>query len=233
MTAELTRTTLCPHCGAEVIRPRTVFGGREIFANARPACDPCAAALAAQQRADEADRRWHHALRTNLPERYRAAVDAEVRPQWTAALAWNGTPSGGIGLVGPSGSGKSSALACVVRRLRRPFLWWSGTEARDASLAALTAERNREAARGRWEAAMAAPILVLDDISQGKFTESWASALFDLLETRLSRNLPTLWTSQTALHELRAKISRQAGDDQQAAAICRRLEQHSSTLHCV
>ena len=78
---------------------------------------------------------------------------------------------------------------------------------------------------------MQVPILVLDEISQGKLTEAWSSRLFDLLETRLGAGLPTLWTSQIPLPEIRAKIVRQNGGDQaQADAISRRLAQHTLVL---
>jgi DNA replication protein DnaC len=88
--------------------------------------------------------------------------------------------------------------------------------------------KDREGARRRWEHAMTVPVLALDDVSQGKMTESWSSSLFDLLETRLGNRLPTVWSSQITLPEIRDKIICQnGGDTAQAEAISRRLGQHS------
>ncbi|MFT3991730.1 MAG: ATP-binding protein [Luteolibacter sp.] len=137
-----------------------------------------------------------------------------------------------MGLIGNSGAGKSCALSCVIQRLRKPFLWWSGTEARDAAIDAATADnKSREGHRQAWEHAMRVPLLALDDISQGKMTEAWSSKLFDLLETRLSNGLPTLWTSQISMSNFRSQIAHQNGGDvAQAEAISRRLNQHSHVI---
>jgi DNA replication protein DnaC len=79
--------------------------------------------------------------------------------------------------------------------------------------------------------AAAAPLLALDDVRQANFTAAWISSLFDLLETRLSHHKATIWTSQMTVYQLRQKIERQNGNDcDQAAAICRRLEQHSLVI---
>jgi hypothetical protein len=73
---------------------------------------------------------------------------------------------------------------------------------------------------------------VLDDVSQALYTPACSSKLFDLLEIRLAAGLPTLWTSQLGLADLRAKIVRQnGGDNEQADAISRRLGQHSLVIH--
>ncbi|MBK1884696.1 hypothetical protein JIN85_19955, partial [Luteolibacter pohnpeiensis] len=130
-----------------------------------------------------------------------------------------------------SGIGKSHALASLLRKLEQPFLWWSGTEARDAAIEAATAEKDREGCKRRWQQGSTISILVLDDISQGRMTEAWSAKLFDLLETRMGAKLPTFWSSQIDLPKLREKIVRQnGGDTAQSEAISRRLSQHSMIL---
>lgn len=221
----------CGRCGEPQRVPRVFFRGREIFANAKPECSACQAAREHREAEERAAAAWADLCHKRLPARYLAASAGDVRPAYRAALDWRDTPTGGIGLIGPAGGGKSSALACLLKRDRIPFLWWSGTEARQAAIDAATADRDRHGARQRWEHGMITPRLVLDDVSQAGFTPAWSSALFDVLETRLSRNLPTLWTSQKSLADLRAKIVAQNGrDDDQAAAIVRRLSQHSLVL---
>jgi DNA replication protein DnaC len=73
-------------------------------------------------------------------------------------------------------------------------------------------------------------VLAIDDLSQPKFTEAFASALFDLLEHRNSHRLAVLWTSQKSLPDLRSKIAEQCEDRDQADAISRRLIQDGLKL---
>lgn len=218
----------CPHCGTALDWPESPF-----LQNVRPACDPCAARLNADFAAREAAAAWTRLLHTRMPAAYRTALPECVPTLYQPALEWTpcGAHPGGIGLTGPSGRGKSSAIACLLRGLGMPFLWWSGTDAREAHLDSVTADRDRHGARRRWDHGANVPLLVLDDISQGKMTESWSSALFGLLESRVSAGLPTLWTCQTGLTDLRAKIHRQnEGDMPQAQAITRRLAHHTLIL---
>jgi hypothetical protein len=226
-TTTMQRTAPCPRC-----RAPHQFEVCDILPRIVPLCDPCGEQSAAEWKADRKEVAWQKLYRARLPSGYWMATPERVAGIYASALDW--CPSkhhGGLGLIGATGKGKSCALACVLAELRQPFRWWSGTEARDAAIQAATADRDRAAAREQWERAMTVPVLILDDISQSKFTESWSSSLFDLLETRLGGNLPTFWTSQIDLDDLRAKILRQnGGDEEQAAAISRRLAQHSLIL---
>jgi hypothetical protein len=238
--------TTCPMCGCAVEKVRcfvrfTRFDGeqveREIFANCKCLCDSCSdihdqnEAAAKGEKARE--RTWMTMLNERMPSDYQRATSDRISRVYSPALGWDQTRAkGGIGLIGEANSGKSCAMACLIMRRKLPFLWWSGTEARDAAIDAQSADRAERAdCRARWEHAMRVPLLVLDDVSQGKMTEGWSACLFDLLETRLSRSRPVLWTSQIGLGELKAKIQRQnGGDDAQANAIARRLSQHSLVL---
>lgn len=197
-----------------------------------PLCDRCGDDQAATWEVLQREAAWTRLYDSRMPDGYRLATADRIPPHYAPALSWRSrNHRGGIGIVGAAGAGKSCSLACLLRTLRLPFFWWSGTEARDAAIEAATADRDREGARRRWERAMTVPILVLDDITQGKFTESWSSSIFDLLETRMSGSLPTFWTSQIDLGEIRKKIMRQnGGDAAQADAISRRLAQHSLIL---
>jgi hypothetical protein len=229
-----TRTTTCAMCGASFEQTRFFVLGQERFANAaRCLCSPCTLAYERQQAAEKAEREWQRMLAARLPSDYHRATVPNVPPCYARALTWDDRHArGGIGLIGQAGSGKSCALACLIMLRHQAFLWWSGTEARDAAIDAQVAQREiRADCRAKWEHAMRVPLLVLDDVSQGKMTEGWSSSLFDLLETRLSRSCPVLWTSQIGMPHLRAKIARQnGGDDAQADAITRRLSQHSLVL---
>lgn len=217
----------CPHCAAI-----HEFEACDIFPRTVPLCDGCEARQAEFWPAAQAAATWKRYFFRRLPEGYHGAKRDQICASFRDVLEWiPEVKKGGIGLIGKSGAGKSHAVACLLRKLERPFLWWSGTEARDAAILAATADRDRAGAQRKWEEGMTISILVLDDISQGKMTEAWSSRLFDLLETRNGLNLPTFWTSQIDLTDIRGKIVRQNGEDHaQADAISRRLSQHSLIL---
>ena len=228
MTTEIQiKTAKCQEC--QTIHTYEDFGAYTICPQH---CDDCAKII--NQRVEVSRKRegWQNRYAKSLPAGYHGATPTKVSAALTPALAWKATSHhGGVGIIGPSGFGKSSAIACLLYTLKEPFLWWSGTEARDAATEAASADRDREGARARWGLAMRISILILDDISQSRMTEAWSAKLFDLLETRMGAGLPTIWTSQIALTELREKIIRQNGGDlAQADAISRRLAQHSLVL---
>lgn len=232
MTKSPTKMTTgcCPKCGQHVS-----YEPCELLPRIVPLCDACEAKQSATWQRNERETAWRKLYRRRLPDGYHGARRDKMPAAFLPALRWQAAlHPGGIGLIGISGAGKSHAIACILWQLQRPFIWWSGTEARDAAIEAATADKDREGARRRWEEAMVCPILVLDDISQGRMTEAWSSKLFDALETRMSSGLPTFWTSQIPLSSIRAKIVRQnGGDDAQADAISRRLGQHSEIFTCV
>ncbi|MCX8495164.1 MAG: ATP-binding protein [Akkermansiaceae bacterium] len=226
-TTEQFKTAECPHCKIE-----HHFEVCNQLPRIIPLCDSCAEIQVAtwhdRQKREELERRF----RAGVPSRYCDAITERIKPGYTAALSWKASDHhGGLGLIGPTGEGKTCAVACLIRKLEKPFLWWSGTQARDAATLAGNAEVDREGARRRWEHSMKVEVLVIDDVSQAKMLETFSSSLFNLLETRLGNGLPTIWTSQLSLPELRAKIVRQnGGDAAQADAISRRLGQHSLVL---
>lgn len=226
MTTNL-KTGQCPKCGNEV-----EFEPIDFLPKIVPLCDGCELHQSETWAINQRREIWRRLYVARLPAGYVKSAPGKVGQFFRPALGWTpGGYHGGLGLIGEAGAGKSSAMACLLWTLERPFLWWSGTEARDAAIEAATADKDRDGANRRWEHAMRIPLLVLDDISQGRLTEAWSSKLFDLLETRLGGGLPTLWTSQISIAELKAKIIRQNGQDSaQAEAITRRMAQHSLIL---
>jgi hypothetical protein len=225
-----TKTAPCPHC-----KTLHAFEVCDMLSAYIPLCDDCGEIQAATWRLNEKRKEWQRRFDAGMDPAYRSATPEEViaRRHYIAALTWKASDHrGGLGLVGTSGAGKSCAIACRIRALEESFLWWSSTQARDKSHQAATAQHDREVARRRWEVGERIPILVLDDVSQATFTTAWSTRLFDLLNAREAAVLPTLWTSQLSPEDLRAKIVRQnGGDEEQAEAISRRLCQHSLVIH--
>lgn len=221
-------TAPCPHCGKDHEFPAWMNAWRMV-----PLCDPCANLQQQIWDAKKAPAPWEVIYRRELPSDYLRAETGKIPPCYAGVLEWTAeTHRGGVGLIGPSGEGKSCAMACLLWQLGKRFMWWSGTQARKTATDSAMPDRpNHAEACKLWQKAMEVPILVLDDISQGVMSMAWSAMFFDLMETRKSRGLPTLWTSQIPLPDLRDKMARQnGGDAEQAMAISRRLGQHSLVL---
>ncbi|RYD46402.1 MAG: hypothetical protein EOP85_07510 [Verrucomicrobiaceae bacterium] len=218
----------CPECGKIHEFDTWMLVYKKI-----PLCDPCEEIRNENERKRRAPKTWDDKFGKRMPLDYQRAETGRIAHCYTAALDWTAEAyRGGVGLIGPSGLGKSCAMACLLRKLETDFIWWSGTEAREvATLSALSSHSAHEESYRKWQKALTTPILMLDDVSQGRMTEAWSSKLFDLMEMRKSRCLPTFWTSQLTLPELREKMARQNGNDTaQAEATSRRLAQHSLVL---
>jgi hypothetical protein len=157
----------------------------------------------------------------SIPEKYFVAKRGELPPCYRVEI---GKRPSLLAFIGPSGTQKSRAASVYARETGMALLWFNGNELRDLIISAATAEGEQRAESSRrLERVKAVPLLVLDDLSQAKFTEASASAFWAILEARYSQNLPIVWTSQMTPAELRQKIAHQCGDSQQAIAITRRL----------
>jgi hypothetical protein len=215
-----TITNPCPRCEKPVsYQPCPLLPGIV------PLCDECAERQETEFETNQRRERWLTMLAENMPEDYRNAVPSKIISELKPVTGWNRQKyPNGMGVIAPTNSGKSCAVACLIAMLKHPFRWWSGAEARQISIEAAKSDPTSTPAR-LWHSAMhRVPVLVIDDIAQAKFTESWASALFELLESRTKKHLPTFWTMQITGSELRQKIADQNGGDYaQAKAIITRL----------
>jgi DNA replication protein DnaC len=70
-----------------------------------------------------------------------------------------------------------------------------------------------------------AEVLLLDDLGKGRMTDRAESELYDLLEYRTSRRLPTIWTSNSDAEGLHGMFSQD-----RATAILRRLKEFSQIV---
>jgi DNA replication protein DnaC len=68
-------------------------------------------------------------------------------------------------------------------------------------------------------------ILLIDDIGKGKMTDRAEMELFDLLETRTSHKLPTIWTANAKGDDLLRMMSEDRGEP-----IIRRLSEFSEIV---
>lgn len=227
-TMNTTRIAPCPLCGVAVSRPAVMFGTREILADRPCLCPGCEVARA------DADV-WQQRVRRQLPLKYHGAMWQKVRPSGARAREWTpgGTHPEGIGIVGPSGQGKTHLAALVVQHLRIPFRWSTSAEMRKASITAAAGDGEARAQAERWLANHRdAPLLVIDDLAEAPWSEHWAGWLWTCLENRTARQFPTIWTSQDGEGQLSARIARSGRVEQSTAdAIERRLCQDSLMIY--
>ena len=209
-------------------RSKVFLGERELFADALCLCDPCDAKRESQAAIAQGPAQvWKRCL----PEKYHAAQREHVDARLMPALAWDaGTAPSGLGITGPVGLGKTMTMALALLGLGR-FRWVTGTALREVAITAASGDGGeRLEARRLWERYLEAPILAIDDLDKAKFSEAWASKLFELLESRTSRCRPVFWTANHGPGQLAARITKQSDDAFAGEAIERRLAQHSTVI---
>lgn len=233
----------CPECGQQ--RPRLMESGfcsgcdeKRIDREVREeACARTIADLPAQveRRLELAGlaKRERTAVRERIPASIAKAIPRDVAEDLKAGRA----PERGFGLWGPTGCGKSQAIACLVRvyvegAIRRlaPELgvvpedvgltWCSWVDEADwlrknGKESALIAKRIRRLSE--------VPVLVLDDLARerrrGAPGEDFASGQLDVVIDARSRELrPTIWTANIGPADLisvygSALVSRLEGEN--------------------
>src|SRR5690242_1290487 len=120
----------CPRCGTQVD-----YEPCEVLPKIVPICDSCAEQQSATFKSDQLAATWRRYFAAKLPQGYQIARRDRIALGFTPALFWSiSQKPTGIGLIGKSGAGKSCTIAALLRGLEQRFLWWSGTEARDAAI---------------------------------------------------------------------------------------------------
>ena len=220
----LYRWAPCPLCATLVRRCRVFYGTREMYAGKLCMCERCAAPV---KPPDPALVYW----RKEVPAAYQSADPRRVHPAYQPALQWKASSGqNGVAIIGPSGAGKTHAMALVSRCL--PYAgalrWITGAAMRQLAINAATLDgAERTDARQALGKLRDCPALIIDDLAEVKFTEAWADKLFEILEYRNSTQRITCWTAQHGPGQLAQRIS--AGRDVDPGtgnAIERRLCQH-------
>lgn len=137
-------------------------------------------------------------------------------------------PESGFGLVGGAGSGKTFALAVLVKTLVREKLradiqakgakglagswlgWVSWPEAVNEFRVVSTRDGGLQEVHAQVKAMAAQRVLVLDDLGaerlRGNYEDDWAASQLELLvDTRYNEQFPTWWTSNLSQGELIAR----------------------------
>jgi hypothetical protein len=197
----------CPGC-SDPVQAISAFG------RVWHECPRCAEAEKQQRRQREKIDRALAQWAVVTPPTYREKIDrSRIHP--TIALAMDLDFSSGIGLVGPSGIGKTRVAFFALRMASARGLMpgrVTSAEYREAvslrhSGAKETASRAEELIRMcKWSRA-----LLIDDIGKGANTPAGDEAFYNLLEHRRAEKLLTFWTSNGGSGWLRKKLGADYG----------------------
>ena len=174
------------------------------------------------------------------PPLYRTSETSRFPDMLVKAIAAHDIASTtGIGFVGPAGTCKTRAAFVLLRRfhdagrevfaITAPDLATTAADQFDNSIIrefSLGPTRKvSDVAKRTLARCKAVPVLFIDDLGKGKMTERAEIELFNVLESRTSNMLPTLWTSNAGSSELAAMISPDRRDP-----ILRRLVEFSAIV---
>jgi len=139
-------------------------------------------------------------------------------------FGWKYNPKG-LALAGSSGIGKTRVMFRLLHRLHLE----------DCSVVAISSKKfeylchkmfdEDGGAREMIENLKRVQVLFLDDLGKERMTPRVESEFYDLIETRTSFLLPTLWTTNCEGDELAQMMSKDAG-----APIVRRLREFSDII---
>lgn len=208
------KSVTCQECG-------TVFTAFLDF----ELCDDCAEKLDQEQSHDAVSRAKiarRDAFWEQVPPLYRKTDKTRLNPVLVSAIAnWQFSPKG-IGFVGAAGSGKTRAAVLILAKASESghsTLYLPATELSAVSAGAFADSAvEREICKRKLVEARKVKCLLLDDLGKGRLTDRAESELYDILETRTSHELPTLWTSNSNAQGLRSMFSADRAD-----ALIRRL----------
>ncbi len=213
----------CLECQKEFEAELIALNGRTVF---RPRyCEPCSEKLIARKNHD-AQRRAkgasHARFATMIPPIYLTTDKNRLLPVLRSAInSWEFSPVG-MGFVGASGKGKTRAAVELLKKqheLGKDVFYLSATDlALNSANQFADNPAIKEIAKSILSLCRRSDVLLLDDLGKGRMTDRAESELYDLLEYRTSRRLPTIWTSNSDGQQLRSMLSADRGE-----AITRRL----------
>jgi DNA replication protein DnaC len=151
-----------------------------------------------------------------ISEFFRFFEDYEEPPQYNCIL------------TGPSGTGKTRALAqaaiCYCRVMGKDdnFIEWiTGYEF--AELITNLGSERREAANAQLKEISDAYLLFFDDLGSANFTAARTTHFFRLIDNRYRKGFPTLFTSNYSTAQLKKLFSKTGESSEDAARILRRI----------
>lgn len=162
--------------------------------------DTTAAEVAAENRARAAEY-----FRANTPARYRHAIaDHPAVTDWVTRYLLDPAVAGDLVLMGGTGSGKThqayGALAAIGNS-GQPFVRWVAESAPDLHVRMLPSSGVH--LETEFNHVANAPLLLIDDLGAAKGSDWSESIIFRLVDRRYSRCLPTIYTTNIPIEQLK------------------------------
>lgn len=220
----------CTDCKVSFTFEPIMMGNKILFAPTK--CDPCT---------DKALTNYNEEVYINAKKGSRKRFEQMIPPIYLDTLPerlsrlltqhsemWEYNPMG-IGFIGQSGKGKTRASVLLLERMHddgKTTFYISATDlALNSANQFADNPTTKDIARSILTMCRTAQVLVIDDLGKGRMTDRAESELYDLLEYRTSRKVPTIWTSNSDAEGLHRMFSHD-----RATAIIRRLKEFSTIV---
>lgn len=199
-TIEKPTTKACDDCGQHTTYEPVLFGEADLASGLPHFCQTCAGKRAAAEEQATMDRlreKRESAWVGTVPKKYRETDMAHPdfpKQLWQRLRSWDLLRN--IGLIGPSGHGKTRLLAMLAKRAiaEDRFVGWC-----PATSFQWAAQNQWDDTQGsdckkylrRWQEC---GVLILDDLGKHRWTEAVESEFFALVDLRSSRGQPIHWS---------------------------------------
>ena len=195
-----TITRPCDDCGQVCEYEPCLVGTVDLFAHLAHTCPDCTnrrAAAEAQAAIDRQREKRETQWQQTIPKKYRETDQAHPNfpgKVWRRLRVWDIYRN--VGMIGPSGTGKTRMLALMARRAIAEDLyagWCPATSFQWAAQNQWDDTHGSDAKKWlrKWQECA---ILFLDDLGKHRWTEAVESEFFALIDLRSSRGMPVHWT---------------------------------------
>lgn len=210
---------ICKGCMAEIdSAPTCVNVAEQILEIPSTVCEDCMGLVRAHyspQGHDEvisATPKWDE----KCPERLKPVILSQIRPKvidwqaYTAASEWSPSELKGVALIGDQGSGKTTALWSLFRKLEQqglnPILLGS------LEMGRILGEAARDIKAVSWM--HRCRVLMIDDLGKERASPAVASLFWEVLNERYNKNLPVIVSSRFTGEEFEKRFGEEhLGED--------------------
>lgn len=229
MPSPITTPIKCEFCGRELKARTLQMMGREVFAG----YDECYCARAVAKREEQRKAEALERERESKREFLRIQGNNGVMPRYQGKESEQGNVLAAMVLDGKNlfiygtvGTGKTELASCIATALQK-----NGKRYRMVRMATLLESIKRGFGHDYdpMESLRTVPVLILDDMGKESPTDWALERIFDLVDERNGRMLPTVVTSNYKPTDLIKRLAKN-GDMETAVAIVSRLRQDCKSV---